>query len=369
MTGMLLPENNRLAFRGGQLPNVGAFARFGKLEHQDFIAEIERQNQNRQDFLIEPGEGRFEGLCFKVGSREFPLDPVAMTTLAERFKVGKGHTVTRRGLVELMHDPSLFEEVTNYFFRQLDKPIQFRTLYGVGTAFPSQHYTIVNHADLMGTVFEILQEVFGVTPTTKFNYMDKSICYSFVPLVGLDDILIRNFKGYEDRIGIGIEVRNSEILEHAVTIRFKMIRYICENGHIFADEIGSVYQRHISLTTQELLGNVKLELITMFQENLDELYETLETMKRTLEIRISNGEAYTKEFGRMLDLDNRTVEKLIEIAHIEEDNSLYGWTVGPLSYLASNRIGNRFAQANSEEKAGLLLSSPDLRERLLSLVD
>lgn len=362
--------NDNTVFRGGQLPDVSRFARYGKLRHEDFIDEIRRQNENREDFIIEPGQVRFEGLNFKIGDRTFPLDPVAMTTLAERFKLGGSQTVTRRGLVELMlNDPATFESTANLFLRLVDKPMQFRTLYGTGIAFPSQLYTRVNHVDLMEIIFDTLRQVLGVDPSTKFNYMDKSICYSFIPIVGMDNILIRNFKGYEDRIGIGVEVRNSEILENAVTVKFKLIRYICENGHIFADEVGSVYQRHISLTTQELLSNVQVELLKMFQENLDGLYASLETMKKTLELTVSNGEAYTREFGKMLDLDNRTIDKMIEVAHIEEDNSLYGWTIGPLSYIASNRTGNRFAQANGEEKAGLLLSDPTLKERLLSLVD
>ena len=85
--------NDNTVFRGGQLPDVGRFARYGKLRHEDFIDEIRRQNENREDFIIEPGQARFEGLNFKIGDRTFPLDPVAMTTLAERFKLGGSQTV------------------------------------------------------------------------------------------------------------------------------------------------------------------------------------------------------------------------------------------------------------------------------------
>ena len=370
MTRMFNESQNlgRLS-RGVRLPDVSQFARFGKLEHDVFMDEIARQNQNRTDFIVDPGQGRFEGINFTVGNQSFPLDPISMTTLAERFKQGKGHTITRKGLAKLMHNPDLFEEVGNFFLRQIDKPIKFRSLYNTGIAFPSKDYTIINHADLMGTTIETLTQVFGQRPTTINNYMDKSIAYSFIPLPDAGDILIRNFKGYEDRIGIGVEMRNSEILEHAVTVNFKMIRFICSNGLIFGEEIGSVYQKHIRLTSNELLGNVQTELLTMFQDNIDGVYDTLETLKRTLELRVSNGEAYTREFGRMLDMDERGIQKLIEVGHIEEDDSLYGWTIGPLSYLASNRTNNRFLQAANEAKAGQFLSSPEMRDRLLSMLD
>ena len=267
----------------------------------------------------------------------------------------------------MLNDPATFESTANLFLRLVDKPMQFRTLYGTGLRFrPNFIHELIMLID--GNHLDTLRQVLGVDPSTKFNYMDKSICYSFIPIVGMDNILIRNFKGYEDRIGIGIEVRNSEILENAVTVKFKLIRYICENGHIFADEVGSVYQRHISLTTQELLSNVQVELLKMFQENLDGLYASLETMKKTLELTVSNGEAYTREFGKMLDLDNRTIDKMIEVPISKRITASTGGQLVLCPTLPLITLGNRFAQANGEEKAGYC-SLTTLKERLLSLVD
>lgn len=333
--------------------------------HESLMEELIRQSQNRRDFYVPERTGRFVGCNFEVEGVRYPLDVISNSTLSERFKMSGNTTVTRKGLHELANEPELYAQVSNYFYNKINKPIQFRTLYGLGLAFPSKNYTIVNHLDLLNTVFETLNPIFGNEPRTMYNYLDKRIMYSFIPVPFMDDIPLRTFNGQVQSLCFGIEIRNSEILERAVVITFKLFRKDNNTGIILNREDSTFYQRHIGMTTAEALGNVRSELIGMFQNQLEDAINTIETLRTIMGTNVEDGPETARKFARVLELDQSTLDRIVELATVTGDNTVYGWTLGPLTQLAA-QYRNRETQEELEREAGKILTSHELLERILA---
>lgn len=355
---------------GGNFTSLNFLARYGNhIPHQQFLDELEKQNENRMDISFDASTARFVGNRFVVGDNNFPIDEIALLTLAERLKVNGSHTVTRNGLKFMLdNNPALFAETGNYFLRQANKPILFRSLYDWGIAFASNQYTVVNHHDLMSRVLNTLSNVFGENAQTTHNFLNKSLLYSFIPLPD-STVTIRNINNQEDNLTMGIEVRNSEVLQNAIVVSFKIVRMICSNGLILGENTGTLYQRHIGLTTEDALDNVQKGILEMFQEEgIQEAMNSLEVLSTLMETPVSNGEEYAKKFAELIGFNDKQTRDLIEAGRIENDSTVYGWSLGPLTYLAHVREGNRSKQEEWERLGGSFLTNPKRRDSLLELV-
>lgn len=348
--------------------DVETLSNFGsKFTHEEFLSELVNQNDNRKDFLFKPSEGQFTGTKFMINDQVFDLDSVSLVTLAERFKVSGTHTITRTGLMELSFNPSLFEQTANYFLHRMKKPLQFRTLFDVGMAFPSKNYTKVNHLDFISAMSSTLGEITNSPVVTEKHYLHKELMYCYIPINGLEIDFI-NSKGEKDFLQLGLECRNSEILKNGISVSFKVIRKSTNEGFLLSDQFNDVYHRHIGMTTEEAVDLIQKDVISLFKSNaIHQAVETLEFIKTLFETPAVNGVKIAENFAKSLKLPAKETQDFLMMAELHNDSSLYGWTFGPYNRLFRSRTNSRQRFEQEERLLGSLVSTVKSKEDLLSM--
>jgi len=346
--------------------DLSILAGYGSPSHDQLMNTLSLHRSNRRDYMVGPETSSFERLKFRRGDTLHPLDEIALSSLAERFKISGGYTVTSKGLRHISNEEPLFEEVCNHFFSRLKKPVMFRTLFDIGIAFPSKEYTVLNHIDLLETVFGALTPVFGGSPSTDHNFIDKKHLYSVINIPNTEVPIHHN--GISDTLTVGLQVKNSEVLEGAVSIDFKIIRASDKTGILLGNELGSIHQRHAHISTEDALSRIKNRILEMMS-NIEALYEVIDFLGVSMATGISpaKGVELATEFCRLVGLKENVLSKMVRLARLNGDNTLYGWVVSPLSALAL-QDPERELRETKERISGMLLVNESIREKILAML-
>lgn len=343
--------------------NVETRSNFGSdYSHEEFISELVRQNENREDFIFNASDAQFVGTKFLINDTVYDLDPVSLISLAERFKISGTHSITRTGLSALSFEPSLFEQTANFFLGRIKKPLQFRTMFDIGLAFPSKDYTIVNNLDFISTVLNTVEEITENVLETKKHYLHKELMYCYLPIEGLNVSFVTS-EGREETLELGLELRNSEILQNGISIAFKVIIGSTQEGFLLTNGINQIYHRHIGMTTAETLNAIRKDLISLFtSDSLTKAFQVMEFLQVLMQtpstVSILENEGYLKLFN----LSEKEIPQIEQIYRIQNKNSLYSRTLGLYSQFVRAKSTNRQRIEDQERVIGDILSGHRLRE-------
>ena len=195
---------------------------------QELAREIARQNEAKQDFLVDTRQ-----LIMKVHDDQPPTleftDRVFNTNDIIHDQIGTKLGIPARYYDKMRSEqPQLLTENVNTWFRAEPERRMIRTLDGTARAYLSERYRRIDHHDIVQSVLPLIVDMAGA----EVKSCEITERRMYIKVVN-PRIQAEVSKG--DIVQSGLVISNSETGFGAVSVMPLIFRLVCSNGMIAAD--------------------------------------------------------------------------------------------------------------------------------------
>lgn len=305
---------------------------------QQLAIELHRQNEAKQDFLVNTGSMQFETFGDQVylqlrDNSMAPLEPLEVNSIAHQ-QLGTFTEVPAAYYNKMLTEhPALLAHNLNEWLHRDPAQRLVRTLFGTARAFLSNRYRRIDNMHIAEIVLPALQQIDGAI--FESCQITDSRMYIKVVNPRLQAEVVPG-----DIVQSGIIISNSEVGQGSVLIQPLVYRLVCSNGMVVNDAKARKY--HIG-KTNSLDGNFELyeqdtidAIDTAFVKQIrDTVYaavdqtrfdKVIDIMRNAREAKLNTEDIPNliqltgKEFGITEDERGGVLQHLIE----GKDLSLYG---------------------------------------------
>ena len=195
---------------------------------QEFALEISRQNEAKQDFLVDTRQ-----LIMQVRNEQPPTlefsDRVFDTNEIIHDQIGSKLGIPARYYDKMrVEQPKLLAENVNIWFRATPERRMIRTMDGTARAYLSDRYRRIDHHDIVQSVLPMIVEMPGAE--IKSCEITERRMYIKVVNPRIQDEVAKG-----DIVQSGLVISNSETGFGAVSVMPLIYRLVCSNGMIAVD--------------------------------------------------------------------------------------------------------------------------------------
>lgn len=200
---------------------------------QEMAAEIKRQNQLKEDYLINTENLKLEPYDSDVYLHMYdngfePVEPMQINQIAHR-QLGSRLKIPAAYYDRMRTEhPELLAQNVNAWFQREPAPRMLRTIGGTVRAFLSNRYRRIDNAEIASVVLPIIGQMEGA----RFEscQITESRMYLKVVNTRLEAEVTPG-----DIVQAGVIISNSEVGEGSVNIQPLIYRLVCSNGMIVND--------------------------------------------------------------------------------------------------------------------------------------
>ena len=228
---------------------------------QQMLAEVKRQSESKEDYLIAPNRLRMESygkemfLHLSDDSGTELIEPMTITGIAHR-QIGTHLKIPAAYYDRMLSDyPELLAENVNSWFQREPTQRMVRTLDGTVRAFLSNRYRRIDNLDIAEIVLPVIQQM----EDAYFESCQITDSRMYIKVVNkrLEAEVVPG-----DIVQSGVIISNSEVGLGSVNIQPLVYRLVCSNGMVVNDaqtrrtHIGRVNEadENFQLFSQETLA-------------------------------------------------------------------------------------------------------------------
>lgn len=200
------------------------------LSIQEMAAEIKRQSQLKEDYLINTQNLRMEPYSSDIYLHMYdngtePVEPMEINSVAHR-QLGSRLKIPASYYDRMRTEhPELLAKNVNAWFQKEPAPRMLRTIGGTVRAFLSNRYRRIDNDEIASAVLPIIGQMEGA----RFEscQITESRMYIKVVNTRLEAEVVPG-----DIVQAGVIISNSEVGEGSVSIQPLVYRLVCSNGMI-----------------------------------------------------------------------------------------------------------------------------------------
>ena len=203
------------------------------LSLQELAAEITRQNELKEDYLVDTRNLKMETCGDKVYLHMYdkgkePVEPLEIGAIAHR-QFGTHLSIPASYYDKMLTEyPDLLTQNVNAWFERTPSSRMLRTMGGTARAFLSSRYKRIDNMEVAQAVLPILSEIKGA----RFESCQITESRMYMKVVN-ERLTAEVSPG--DIVQSGIIISNSETGMGAVNIQPLVYRLVCKNGMIVND--------------------------------------------------------------------------------------------------------------------------------------
>ena len=203
------------------------------LSLQEMAAEITRQNELKEDYLVDTRNLKMETCGSQVYLHMYdngtePVEPLEIGTIAHR-QFGTHLNIPASYYDKMLSEyPDLLTQNVNAWLERTPSTRMLRTMGGTALAFLSRRYKRIDNMEVATAVLPILSEINGA------RFESCQITESRMYLKVVNERLTAEVSP-GDIVQAGIIISNSETGMGAVNIQPLVYRLVCRNGMIVND--------------------------------------------------------------------------------------------------------------------------------------
>lgn len=281
---------------------------------QDFILELDAQNNSKQDFLLDTRDLIMDadehGATLSMNNRKtgevtlLGVNDIAHTQIGTELGIPKAYYEKMRE-----QNPALLAENVNAWFNNEPKVRMVRTLTTDNSdsryarAFLSDRYLRIDNADIFETVYPILEGIEGIS----FESQEVTDQRMYIKVV--NKRITKEVKP-GDYVQSGLLITNSEVGMGTVTIQPLLYRLVCTNGMVVNDfKSAATRRRHVGRR------NIMGDDFVLYAD------DTLKADNRALMLKIRDTIQHSLDevhFTNLIDMMHQATEQMITTEHIPE---------------------------------------------------
>lgn len=308
------------------------------LSLQELATELHRQNQAKEDFLVNTASMHFDTFGNQIylqlhDNTMAPLEPLEVNAIAHQ-QLGTFTEIPAAYYNKMLTEhPALLAQNLNEWLHKEPAQRLVRTLWGTTRAFLSNRYRRIDNSHIAEIVLPSLQKIEGAI----FESCQITDSRMYIKVV---NPRLQAEVAPGDIVQSGVIISNSEVGQGSVMIQPLVYRLVCSNGMVVNDaktrkyHIGKANNMdgNFELYKQDTVEAIDTAFIKQIRDTVDAAVEqtqfdrVVELMKQAREAKLNTADIPNliqltgKEFGITEDERGGVLQHLIE----GNDLSLYG---------------------------------------------